>query len=239
MFQLLLRFYSYCSRLSFYISFLYYIDLWKKESIINHIIRKTPLSTYILQDVNLLCITNNQYHNINSKCRERLKGNNLYYNISKRSNASICERVYTLCNKHKPKALFIMFENIDVVDIYMPYGKISTHTYDEILETATLYNGRYKDSNNNNINMILRFIYMFQLVKFYCLCNDIQLYWYAPSKTIHMLDKAYIETLSFTEKGVVVCINQKICSHDFKDISLEMIMQSFITNYNMYNENYI
>jgi hypothetical protein len=104
----------------------------------------------------------------------------------------IAERVYTLCAKYTPANLFIFFEDINIVDEFLPDGKILSIYYEEISENTA---SKTKDINyvRHCLVLFMKFLYMFATIKMLCQNNNISLFWSLPHKIIDTLNKNNIQ----------------------------------------------
>jgi hypothetical protein len=164
--------------------------------------------------------------------------NKPYYNhcCQNTTNESILEAIVTNCSGfRKPKVIFILFEEIDIIEFFNENNTTSGVSYQYFQENTDntlpfcMYKKLYSD-----VNLIFNFIKHLEYIDLFCEINKIELYWYISSKYMRLVDiKKYYELVNgktlYTENKL-----KNIPQQNFSDDLAKEFTNLFLKNTNEY-----
>ena len=169
---------------------MFYQLLFILRDVYNKILLFFSFLNFKKTNVDIVCVYSDRYTNVSDYFGNVLTDKIIYCKIDNCSNSKIVERVYTLCNRYMPKKLFVLFDDIDIIDEYHPHGKIHSISHEDMRHRGEIEGiQHYSNHPFYHINFFLRFVNIFLLLKFFCLYNTIHMFWFFPSDVIEMINK--------------------------------------------------
>jgi hypothetical protein len=112
------------------------------------------------------------------------------------ANETIVENIVTHCSDIKPKVIFVLFEEIDVIECFSEICEVNNIHYNNYIDdnTDNFASSRYR-LFYNDINLFLNFINHLEYINLFCDNNNIKLFWYIKSKYIKKLNSEHYSSL--------------------------------------------
>ena len=192
------------------LSLLFFIRYWKIK-------RKTPSYDIHCYGKLTMNVDHETWSDILSRYINKPCNNYCYHNVT---NEGIIESVVTQCSGvQKPKAIFILFEDIDIVEYFTADNTTERALYEQfqyntIEDNSPLINYKIIYSD---INLVYNFIHHLEYINLFCDINGIRLYWYIPSAYMRRVNiKKYHEHVvgnTLYEANMI----KNIPAHNFND----------------------
>jgi hypothetical protein len=163
------------NKIAFFFAFLQILKHWRLKKIY-----------FKHQPVDILCVCDIKFKDtLASVFNER--NDVIIHVIENCSNVKIAEYIYSVIDIYRPRILFTIFEDIDIVDTINDKGASISLQYHDIIEESNIW--KYKENVMYTLSALMRFVYIFIFIKTVCLNKNIKLYWCISSPLLNLIFK--------------------------------------------------